>query len=281
MVTVSRGTVHDGQGHRRWARRAVQSTVRGLPGRGVSVSACQRVHCPVSQCRIAGHGFGVLGSVMRWQLVMVLRCDATVGGRSSLSTSTGGARAVSGRLGIGASFGRSTAPVACRCQSEAWPDVVIDPRSAAPAAANREAGLAAIEVHPILIPRPDHGCSKTRHCAATADSRPPEREKAVEIKSPCRPSLAWFWFPSSCLPSTCLDKPPGAVTLCNNDDFHKPTQQRPISQNRDPFSRLRLRNQPIAPPQNHIQNGVQPRRPTTGTPPHPLPSTTQLTPPPP
>lgn len=180
---------------------------------------------------------------------MVLRCDATVGGRSSLSTSTGGARAVSGRLGIGASFGRSTAPVACRCQSEAWPDVVIDPRSAAPAAANREAGLAAIEVHPpILIPRPDHGCSKTRHCAATADSRPPEREKAVEIKSPRRPSLAWFWFPSSCLPSTCLDKPPGAVTLCN-DDFHKPTQQRPISQNRDPFSRLRLRNQPIAPPQ--------------------------------
>lgn len=69
---------------------------RRCEGFRIAVSACQRVHCPVSQCRIAGHGFGVLGSVMRWQLVMVLRCDATVGGRSSLSTSTGGARAVSG-----------------------------------------------------------------------------------------------------------------------------------------------------------------------------------------
>lgn len=48
---------------------------RRCEGFRIAVSACQRVHCPVSQCRIAGHGFGVLGSVMRWQLVMVLRCN--------------------------------------------------------------------------------------------------------------------------------------------------------------------------------------------------------------
>lgn len=210
-----------------------------IDGARASGSRCQRVHCPVSQCRIAGHGFGALRSVMRCQLVMVLRCDATVGGRSSLSTSTGGARAVSGRLGSGpaSGAGRPRSP-ADRCQSEAWPDVV---RILGPPH----------QLQPIARPawRPSRSIlpSSSRDLTMDAEDAPlrchcrfptPRGKKAVEIKSPRRPSLAWFWFPSSCLPSTCLDEPPGAVTLCNSDDFPKPTQQRPISQNRDPFLRL-------------------------------------------
>lgn len=255
--------------------------MRGLPGRGVSVSTV-----PVSQCRIAGHGFGVLSSrsssALWCQQVMVLRCDATVGGRRSLSTSTGGASGCEWSAGIGASFGRWTAPVACRCQSDPWllGQMWSGSQVRRPSCSQSRRWLGshrAPSSHPHPETRP--WMQKTRHCAATADSRPPAEGKGKSRwnKSPRRPSLACFWFPSSCLlPSTCLDEPSGAVTLCNNDDFHKPTQ-RPISQNRDPFSRLRLRNQPIAPPKQTPQTTAKmasspgAQQPVTPPPPPPTP----------
>ena len=66
-----------------------------------------------------------------------------------------------------------------------------DPRSATPAAANREAGLAAIEVHPLIFtPRPDHGSMDAEDAPPALPLPIPDPGgKTVEIK--VRVAPAW------------------------------------------------------------------------------------------